>query len=25
VGQIAQNNLSGSTGYITFFKYPLAG
>ncbi|MHB9293840.1 hypothetical protein Holit_02959 [Hollandina sp. SP2] len=25
VGQIAQNHLSGSTGYITFFKYPLAG
>jgi hypothetical protein len=25
VGQIARNNLSGSTGYITFFKFPLAG
>jgi hypothetical protein len=24
VGQIAQNHLSGTTGYITFFKYPLA-
>jgi predicted RecA/RadA family phage recombinase len=25
VGQIAQNHLSGTAGYITFFKYPLAG
>jgi hypothetical protein len=25
VGQIAQNHLSGTTGYITFFKFPLAG
>ena len=25
VGQIAQNHLSGNAGYITFFKYPLAG
>jgi hypothetical protein len=25
VGQIARNELSGSTGYITFFKFPLAG
>ena len=23
VGQIAQNHLSGTAGYITFFKYPL--
>jgi predicted RecA/RadA family phage recombinase len=25
VGQIGQNHLVGTTGYITFFKYPLAG
>ena len=25
VGQIGQNHLSGTAGYITFFKYPLAG
>jgi hypothetical protein len=25
VGQIALNNLSGTSGYLTFFKYPVAG